>query len=106
LEFAAQSFDKPATVSLEAIIRYIPDVIDAAVSPLDPTKYSADLLLKPLSWITTWWKQRPISMIFRAANRIAEIKRYENLLMKMFGVNLPAEADWKTCFGDKAKGVS
>ncbi|HXQ34566.1 MAG TPA: hypothetical protein VN843_11190 [Anaerolineales bacterium] len=31
LELAAQSFDKPATVSLEAIIRYIPNVVEAAV---------------------------------------------------------------------------
>lgn len=106
LELAAQSFDKPATVSLEAIIRYIPDVIEAAVSPLNPTKYTEDLLLKPLSWITTWWKQRPISMVFRAANRIAEIERYENLLLKMFGVHLPAKADWKLYFGDHLKGVS
>jgi len=105
-ELAAQSFDKPATVSLEAIIRYIPDVVEAAVSPLNPTKYNADLLLKPLSWITTWWKQRPISMVFRAANRIAEIERYENLLLKMFGVHLPAKTDWKLYFGDHLKDVT
>jgi len=106
LELAAQSFDKPATVSLEAILRYIPDVVEAALSPLDPTKYTVDLLLKPLGWITTWWKRRPISMVFRAANRIAEIKRYESLLMKMFGVHLPSEADWKRYYGDRLKGGS
>ena len=45
-------------------------------------------------------------MVFRAANRIAEIERYENLVMKMPGVHLPTETDWKIYFGDRLKGVS
>jgi hypothetical protein len=87
LNLAGQSFQRPSTVSLEAIIRYVPDLVKPLSSPLDPTKYSADLLLKPIGSLREWWKSRPISFLFRAANRVAEIERYETLLDRVLGIN-------------------
>ena len=83
LENAASVFDRPHKLSLEGIVRYIPELAKPVTSPLDPTKYSANLILQPVEWIGNWWRNRKISMIFHLADRVAEVKGYENLLQKV-----------------------
>lgn len=88
LEAAASAYDRPRTLNLEGIIRYIPELIKPVTGPTDPSKYSANLLLQPVEWIVQWWRNRPISMLFDAAKQVGQIKEYEGLVKKHFGDRL------------------
>jgi len=97
LETAAKGFDNPTTIKLQSVLRYIPEVIKPAVAPTDPTKYGADLLLKPVELILDWWQRRPVAKIFDLGKKINKIEEYQSLINKVFGNryrNRPAY-DWK-----------
>jgi hypothetical protein len=88
LEDVAQSSRERTTLKLETVFRYIPELVKVAGAPTDPTKYSANLFLQPIEWITNWWRQRPISLLFDTRNRIMEMQAYERLLSRLFGSEL------------------
>ena|GEM_PF-5348953 len=84
LNAAGEAFDKPHIIKLESVIRYIPELTKPIVTPGDPTKYSANLLLQPIDWLLEWWRRRPISMLFDVAGHIREIEDYRSLASKIF----------------------
>ena len=89
LEDAAKGFDRQGKLSLGAIVRYVPEVIKPVTCPADPTKYSADLFLKPVEWLLDWWRRRPISALFNAAGKLKQVRGYEALIAKLFGGRVP-----------------
>jgi len=91
---AAASFDRPKTIRLEGVIRYIPELIKPITAPLDPTKYSADLLLKPIQWLAEWWRRRPISRVFDLAAKVEEINEYGRLVNRVFGNRFYYARSW------------
>jgi hypothetical protein len=82
---AASVFDRPSLLTLESVIRYVPNVIGPAMKAADPTKYSADLLLLPAKALIEWWTRRPIAKLFSLADKLREMERYEELYGKLFG---------------------
>jgi len=90
----ASAFDRPSRISLEGIIRYVPNVLNPVLKPGDPTKYSADLFMLPLKALLAWWTRRPIAMLFDLADKLQEIKRYEELASKVFGEDLELRWAW------------
>jgi hypothetical protein len=85
LEKAASSFEPSATVTLQNIVKYVPELLKAAIAPTSPTNYSADLFLKPTDWIVEWWQKRPVSKLFNLSRRIEKIEDYHKLIQKVFG---------------------
>lgn len=85
LDQLSKSFDRPDSVWFQNIIRYIPELVKPALSPADPTKYSANLVLQPIEWIVHWWQRRPIAMFFDVSSRIAKMDNYKDLVAKVFG---------------------
>src|SRR6185503_6165221 len=85
LDEAAKAFDRPRIISLEALIRCIPELIKPAVSPADPTKYSSTLVLQPIEWLVNWWKLRPLSKLLNLADEVQDIRNYEQLTTRVFG---------------------
>jgi hypothetical protein len=88
LNEAASAFERPSSLSLESVIRYVPNLVSPVAKPFDPTKYSADLILLPAKALLSWWTRRPISKPFDLADKLREIKRYETLCTKLFGDDL------------------
>ena len=85
INVAGTAFERPHTISLEGIVRYVPEVIKPAISPLDPTKYGAGLLLQPMQWLIEWWRRRPVSKLFDLAGKLERIEEYQALATKVFG---------------------
>jgi hypothetical protein len=85
LSEASKAFDKPRIISLEAVVRYIPEVIKPVTAPSDPTKYSSELLLQPIDWLITWWRLRPLSKLLHLADKVQDVKNYGQLATKVFG---------------------
>jgi hypothetical protein len=98
LETAATVFDQPSTLNLEGIIRYMPDVIKPGIHPLDPTQYSANLLIQPTKVLINWWQRRPLAKMFDVAGKISEIENYESLIEKIFPELCKANQydDWRS----------
>jgi hypothetical protein len=88
LDDIGKQFDSPALVKLEAVVRYVPNVIRPAMQPTDPTRYSADLITMPIELLAQWWRRRPISKLFELAERLQHISAYEVLLRKVFGQDI------------------
>ena len=93
LEDAAKSFDKTSKIDLDATIKYIPGVIQAASSPSDITKYSSSLLLVPYDLLVTWWRKRPVRKMYSIKKKGFEINEYGGLLNNLFP-GLSFENDW------------
>lgn len=72
--------------ALEAVVSFAPEVFKPLANPWDPSKYSKELLSKPLSWIRTWWNSRPLRQVFRLRKRLQNIVEYENLANRVLGV--------------------
>ena len=77
--------------TLETVISYGEIALKPLVNPLDPTKYSKELLLKPLGWIKTWWRDRPLRAAFDLRKRLHDIKEYEGLAGRALGLELDQE---------------
>jgi hypothetical protein len=82
---AAKAFERPRVITLESVIRYLPQVTKAAASPADPTKYGDKLLLQPIEWLTTWLRRRPVSKLLQLGDRVHDLESYEGLVAKVFG---------------------
>ena len=85
LNEVASAFDRPSLLSLEGVLRYVPEVIKPATAPHDPSSYSAELLLLPIKTLISWWQRRPIAKFFDVADKVKEIDTYEHLLRRFFG---------------------
>jgi hypothetical protein len=94
IDLLGANLSKQDGIFAEKMIRFIPDLIRPAMSPLDPTKYGAALLLQPIEWIVDAIRQRPISMLLSAKSKVLKMKDYNSLVTKLFGVNL-RERDWQ-----------
>lgn len=80
-------------------------MIKPLTNPLDPTKYSGDLIAKPAHWLVDWWQRRPLSMLFRGADRVAKIGNYQSLIAKIFGRSLkqPDGEHWLLYLDERVK---
>jgi hypothetical protein len=96
LDSAAGKFEHPKTVGLEGVIRYIPEIVKPVTAPLDPTSYSAALLLKPLQWLAEWWRNRPVAPVFHLASKVDDIEEYSQLVNKVFGNRFYYAEPWET----------
>lgn len=82
------AFERHSVLSLEGILRYVPDVIKPVTGPTDPSKYSANLVLVPIKTLVSWWQRRPIAKFFDLADKVKEVDSYQNLLGRFFGDDL------------------
>lgn len=97
------AFERTDSVRLQNIIRYIPELIRPALNPVDPTKYSANLLLQPVEWILSWWRKRPISMFLDVSSRVAKMHDYKDLVTKVFGSAIGKVAAQSELFAEQFK---
>ena len=81
----ASAFDRPSSINLEGVIRYIPQLMKPAMKPTDPTSYSAELLLLPARQLILWWKRRPIAKFFVLADKLKQTEEYPTLIQRLFG---------------------
>jgi len=72
--------------TLETVIGYAELVAKPFSNPLDPSKYSKELLLKPLDWIKGWWRDRPLRTAFQLKKRLQSIENYEHLASRVLGL--------------------
>jgi len=98
LENSAKSFDRPKTVTLEGVIRYLPEIAKPVAAPLNPTSYGAELLLKPVQWISEWWRRRPVAPVFDLAAHVESIADYSKLINKVFGNRFYYAEPWERVF--------
>jgi hypothetical protein len=95
LDYAAKSFERPASIRLEGVIRYIPDLLKPISAPHDITKYNADLLLKPAQWLAEWWRKRPIAPVFDLASKVEQVQDYSRLIGQVFGNRFYYAQPWE-----------
>ncbi len=88
---AAAAGDAPQQTTLRDVIDLVPEVTKMAAAPLDPTKYSAALVLKPAEWIRRWWSRRPIQAVLDVRRDVAETEPLTQLLGEATGVHLARE---------------
>ena len=88
---AAAAGNAPQQTSLRDVIDLVPEVTKVAAAPLDPTKYSAALLLKPAEWIRRWWSRRPIQVVLDVRCDVVETEPLKQLLGEATGVHLVRE---------------
>jgi hypothetical protein len=72
--------------TLETVIGYAELVAKPFSNPLDPSKYSKELLLKPVDWIKGWWRDRPLRTAFQLKKRLQSIEDYEHLASRVLGL--------------------
>ncbi|MCI0615658.1 hypothetical protein L0244_21940 [bacterium] len=76
---------------IEAILGFAPEVLNPLSNPTDPSKYSKELLTKPLTWIKDWWKSRPLRHVFRLRKRLYAVSNYERLVSDAIGIEFNQE---------------
>lgn len=100
LEFAHQLNDIVQSVKthyrrqdrsfLAAFFAFAPDVLNPLSNPLDPSKYSTTLLTKPVEWIKSWWKRRPLQHVLHLRERLYQLAIDERLASEMLGIEFNA----------------
>ncbi|BAZ25551.1 hypothetical protein NIES4073_64570 [Kalymmatonema gypsitolerans NIES-4073] len=80
----ASKYDKQDQSIFENVIGYTPEVIDLLQAPLDPEKYTGDLLNKPYEWIRDWWCSRPVSRLFSITKKLEKLDLYGQLVPRIF----------------------
>lgn len=76
---------------LAASLSFAPDVLNPLSNPLDPSKYSTALLAKPIEWIRSWWKRRPLQHVFHLRERLYQLAVDERLASEMLGIEFNAK---------------
>jgi hypothetical protein len=72
--------------TLETVLGFGEVALKPLTSPLDPSKYSSELIKKPLNWIKTWWRNRPLKAAFQLKKRLQSIDEYEKLSSEVLGI--------------------
>lgn len=84
-------YDIRDDANLEEAIGFAPEVLKPLANPLDPSKYSADLVRKPLHWVRDWWLKRPYRLAYQLRNQLLSIPRYHDLLNDSLGIHIGKE---------------
>jgi len=93
LRLLKTKYDRSDDAFLEALVGFAPEVLKPLSNPLDPTKYSTQLLLKPAEWIWNWWISRPLRHVCSIQKRLVNIMRYETLIQDTLGIKVnPSES--------------
>ena len=69
-EIIAEKFGRKDSVWVDRGFKYIPELAKPALSPGDPTKYAAALLLQPIEWLMDAFRRRPVAMFFDAKAKV------------------------------------
>ena len=85
LNEVGMAFEKPQSIHLERIIRYVPKMAGPIAEPGNLASYSESLLLLPAKALARWWRRRPISRLFDLAGAVEQIDAYGDLLRRVFG---------------------
>jgi hypothetical protein len=80
-----RSFDEPSQVKLESALRYIPDAVELAANPTNPTGWARALLGLPTEALLSWYRRRPVAKLVRAGRAVGSLPGYDSLLKKHFG---------------------
>jgi hypothetical protein len=99
----SKGFERAGSVRFQNIIRYIPELIRPALNPVDPTKYSASLVLQPVEWILNWWRKRPVAMFLDVSSHVAKMHDYKDLVAKVFGPAMGKVAARSDIFSEEFK---
>jgi hypothetical protein len=83
-EAIAGQFGRSNYINIEKGIKFIPELMKPALSPMDPTKYSAMLLLQPIEWIMEAVRNRPVAYFFELKAKVDSISGYSGLVRKLF----------------------
>lgn len=87
----ASHYEGRQDATLETVISYGEIALKPFANPLDPGKYSKELLLRPLGWIKKWWRDRPLRAAFDLRKRLHGIEEYEGLAGRALGLELDQE---------------
>jgi hypothetical protein len=86
LKSLASHYEQTEYGTLETAIGFAELALKPFPNPFDPSRYSKELLLKPLSWIKTWWRDRPLRAVFQLKKRLQSIEGYERLAGSVLGI--------------------
>jgi len=78
---------------LETVLGFVPQVLNPLSNPADPSKYSKELLTKPVEWIKDWWRRRSLRHVFHLRKRLYQIAEYEQLASQVLGVQFDEKAN-------------
>lgn len=81
----ARPFDEPSRVNLEPTLRYIPDAVELAANPTNPTRWAKVLLGLPTEVLLGWYRRRPVAKLVRTGRAVGALAGYDSLLKKHFG---------------------
>ena len=59
IEDLKQHYEMRNDTFIDEALAFAPDVLKPLSNPMNPEKYSINLIKKPLEWIRTWWANRP-----------------------------------------------
>jgi hypothetical protein len=82
LDALGKRFEQRNRVGVEKAIKFIPDLIKAAINPTNPTSYGANLILQPIEWLTNAIQNRPLMMYFDLKSKVDAIRDYGGLIAK------------------------
>jgi hypothetical protein len=79
------------TTLVESVVGFAPEVLKPLSNPHDPSKYSKELIAKPVEWIRNWWVRRPFRHVYSVLDRLHEIEGYEDLVPNILGYHITPE---------------
>jgi hypothetical protein len=91
LKSLASHYALKEEATLETVVGFAELALKPLTNPFDPTKYSKELLLKPLSWIKTWWRDRDLKSVFQLKKRLQSIGEYQRLAGNVLGIEFDKE---------------
>jgi hypothetical protein len=65
--------------------------VKAALAPASPVSYSDILMSLPFDKLKTWWKKRPLSIVYRLDDKLPRIDEYNELIRKHWGGSMASE---------------
>jgi hypothetical protein len=87
----ARPFEVPSALSLQPVLRFIPDLEAAVDTPTNPKSWLKLFLNMPLDRVVGWWMRRPVAKLVRASWDVAGLVEYQDLVSKHFGEVIAAE---------------
>jgi hypothetical protein len=84
----ARPFEVPSALSLQPVLRFVPDVEAAVDTPTNPKSWLKLFLNMPLDRVIRWWMRRPVAKLVSASWDVVGLDDYGRLVSKHFGEDL------------------
>jgi len=84
----SEKFENPHQAFANQVFDIVPSVANIAVDPLNVEKYAENLVQRPVTWLRTWWLNRPLRPIFKLRDHLLALRDYGSLTQEAIGITL------------------